>query len=174
MRNLRRRARGRGGFSLIEIVVVIAIVGLLVGVAVPLFSRSKQKAELRATANRLAGDFKTARVLAASGKADVPAWGAGVRAQMAGIRFISATQYAIFVDQDSQSNGGGTEADVEIVDIAANNEPFQFVAPPVQVRFKKSGTLVAPPDIDIFIRDTTTGDQRVVRVTYGGKASVFL
>ena len=169
-----RRSRGQRGFSLIEIVVTLGILGLLVGIAVPLFSRTREKAELRTAANRLVGDFKQARALAASGKADIQAWGQGVRAQMAGIRFINATQYAIFVDQDTQANGGATEADIEIVDIAPGNEPFQFVGPPAQVRFKKSGTLIAPPDVDIIVRNTDTGEQRVVRISYGGKASMFL
>lgn len=170
--NIRRRTRTKRGFSLLEIVVVIAIVSLLAGIAIPAFSRAKMKAQLRSTANRMVGDFKQARTLAASGKAGLAAWAADQRTQMAGIRFISATQYAIFIDNDNAANG--SEVDIEVVDIAANNEPFVFVGAPAEVRFKRTGTLVAPPDVDIIVQDTTTNEQRTVRITYGGKASVFL
>ena len=95
-------------------------------------------------------------------------------ARSAGIRFISATQYAIFVDQDGLDNGAGTEADVEVVDVTEGGVPFQFVTPPVSVRFRRNGTLTSAGDVDLTLEDTGTSERRVVRVTFGGKASVFL
>ena len=164
----------RRGFSLVELMVTMAILATIVAVAVPLFTRTKRKNELRYTAQRLSAHFAKARSLATSGKRDVPTWPAGTRARSAGIRFISATQYAIFVDQDGLDNGAGTEADVEVVDVTEGGVPFQFVTPPVSVRFRRNGTLTAAGDVDLTLEDTVTTERRVVRVTFGGKASVFL
>lgn len=165
--------RRNPGFTLLELVVVIAIISIILGIAIPMFSASKETSELRSIANQLVGNFKQAQALARSGKADVPVWPANTRAQAAGIRFISATQYAIFVDQDNLSNGAGSEADIEVVDIAPNGEPFAFVSPPAQVRFKKNGTLPTPPDITVTVRNTNTNQTKVVQVTYGGQASIL-
>ncbi|MCA9554786.1 MAG: prepilin-type N-terminal cleavage/methylation domain-containing protein [Myxococcales bacterium] len=168
----RKRARTARGFSLLEIVVVISIVGILAGIAIPAFGTLRQKAQLRSAANRLVGDFKEARVLAGSGRQNMPTWPANARVEMAGIRFISPTQYAIFADSDATANGN--EVLIRVVDITAYNDTFHFLPGPPEVRFRRSGTLVAPPDIDIFIRNSSTSDQRTVRVTYGGKVSIFL
>lgn len=168
-----RKDRSRRGFSLVELAVVIAIIAVILGIAIPMFSRSKSTSELRSVANQLVGDFRRAQALARAGKADVAVWGNGVRTQAAGIRFISATQYAIFVDRDAQNNGAATEADMEVVDIAANGEPLTFVSPPAQIRFRKNGTLPSPPDLQVTIRNTDTNQNKVVEVTFGGRARIL-
>ncbi|MCB9650636.1 MAG: prepilin-type N-terminal cleavage/methylation domain-containing protein [Deltaproteobacteria bacterium] len=156
----RKRARTARGFSLLEIVVVISIVGILAGIAIPAFGTLRQKAQLRSAANRLVGDFKEARVLAGSGRQNMPTWPANARVEMAGIRFISPTQYAIFADSDATANGN--EVLIRVVDITAYNDTFHFLPGPPEVRFRRSGTLVAPPDIDIFIRNSSSSEQRTV------------
>lgn len=92
---------------------------------------------------------------------------------MAGIRFLSPTRYAIFVDSDQVANGGGTEVVIAIVDIAPNGEPYQFVAAPAEIRFRRNGTLPAPPDMQIDILNTSSNLTKSVIVAYGGRASVL-
>lgn len=168
----RKRARTARGFSLMEIMVVVSIVALLAGIAVPAFTTLREKAQLRSTANRLVGDFKEARVLAGSGRQNMPTWLPTDRVEMAGIRFLpGATQYAIFADTDATLNGN--EVDIRVVDITTDATTFQFVLPPLEVRFRRVGTLVAPPDMNIVLQNTNTGEQRTVRVTYGGKVSIL-
>jgi prepilin-type N-terminal cleavage/methylation domain-containing protein len=47
----------RRGFSLIEMMVVIAIVGVLLSVAIPSWTRYRQNADLKTAARGIAGDF---------------------------------------------------------------------------------------------------------------------
>jgi len=167
----RPKRRGRG-FSVLEVMVVLGILAIVVGIAIPMFSSTREANGLRDAARRLAGNFKRAQALARSGKADVPTWAPGTRVRMAGIRFISPTQYAIFVDNDRLANGGGTEVDVEIVDIAPRGEPYTFVGAPAEVRFRRNGTLPNAADVPISIQNTSSNVTKVVTVTYGGRASV--
>lgn len=168
MKSIKRR-----GFSLIEIVVTVAILSILMGIAIPFLGASKQKTELRNTARKLVQNLKKAQIMARSGRANVPSWGANDRTAQAGVRFISSTQYAVFVDRDGLDNGGGSEADVEIVDLSNSGYPLEFASPPVSVRFNKNGTLSTTSDVDLTIQDTSTGERRIVRVTYSGKVSLF-
>lgn len=55
--------RAERGFSLIELILCVALVGILVKVALPKFSVSKHMG-VKAAARRIAGDFRFARHLA--------------------------------------------------------------------------------------------------------------
>jgi len=57
MRSLRRTGKGAAGFTLIEIAVVIAIIGLLVAIALPSFLGARQKA-YSAEVRQIASEWK--------------------------------------------------------------------------------------------------------------------
>jgi prepilin-type N-terminal cleavage/methylation domain-containing protein len=59
-----RRFRTGGGFSLPELLVVLTIVGLSVGVAVPLVSHQVRMLRIRGAAAQFAADLRAARMIA--------------------------------------------------------------------------------------------------------------
>jgi general secretion pathway protein H len=57
----------RGGFTLLEMVVVLALVGILVALVAPSFSRTIASGRLRSAASGVRGTFAKARALAIAG-----------------------------------------------------------------------------------------------------------
>jgi type II secretory pathway pseudopilin PulG len=60
------RNRGRGGFSAAELLVVVAMLGLLAAVSLPIFAATIKNARLSGAVRQLAGDIRSARSLAVS------------------------------------------------------------------------------------------------------------
>jgi type IV fimbrial biogenesis protein FimT len=63
--------RRNGGFTMIELMVTIAIVGILAAVAVPSFTESMARRRLEGTANELSADLQYTKSQAASVNAAV-------------------------------------------------------------------------------------------------------
>jgi type IV fimbrial biogenesis protein FimT len=63
--------RRNGGFTMIELMVVIAIVAILAAVAVPSFTESMARRRLEGVANELSADLQYAKSQAASVNANV-------------------------------------------------------------------------------------------------------
>src|SRR5688572_28921997 len=113
-----RRKRSERGFTLVEIIVAVAIVAILVAIAIPLFRSSRRKTDLQDVAPRLVGHLGQARGLAATGLTH-STWGPNQRTECAGLRIISASQYAVFIDADLLANGN--EVDAAIIDFGVNH-----------------------------------------------------
>jgi len=60
------RHRGSRGFSLVEALAVMAIVGVAMGISVPLVAARLKQAEIRAAANQFSVSLKAARMVAVS------------------------------------------------------------------------------------------------------------
>ena len=163
----------RAGFTLVEIMIVVAIVAIGAAIAVASMSRSQSKSDLRGAASDLVSMVKRARSLARSGAVPVTTWPANARTRTAGIRVITATRYVVFADNDDQANGAASEAVVEMVDLPTKYNGTMTIqeAPGFEVRFKANGTLTVPNDQTLTLLDASGGGQRTVTITFGGNAS---
>ena len=53
MKNIKNAQRGRAGFTLVEIMIVVAIIGLLAAIAIPNFIKARQTAQATSCLNNL-------------------------------------------------------------------------------------------------------------------------
>lgn len=196
-----KRAAHRRGFTLIEMLVAVAVIAIVAGLAVPNFFAQQRRAELGGRSRELVAAINLARGEAATGR-DVPGL-AGVPVVQTGIRFVSPSEYQVFVDDDNDSSNvtllraialdgsggsqpgggllsgkGGTTVRIESVTIGGVTE-----APPsgIEFRFRRNGTLTMPVDVSGFsnaidatirLRDPQTDQERVVDVTFAGQATI--
>jgi prepilin-type N-terminal cleavage/methylation domain-containing protein len=65
------RRRGQSGFTAVELLVVVAIIGIIVAVAVPLIAENVRQAKIRAAGDQFSMSLKAARMIAVSTHADV-------------------------------------------------------------------------------------------------------
>jgi prepilin-type N-terminal cleavage/methylation domain-containing protein len=61
---LSRVGAGKGGFSLIEVLIVLAVVGVTVAISLPVLSTTMNRRQAEGAAERLASDLREARSLA--------------------------------------------------------------------------------------------------------------
>lgn len=86
------------GFSLIEVIVVIAIICIVASLAMPPFFRWRTDAQLRGTASNLRGDLELAKIRA-------------VRENSFVAVSFSATNYTIWVDNGASAGDWIEDAD---------------------------------------------------------------
>jgi len=65
------KQRSQSGFTLAELLIVIALIGITVGIGIPLINEQVRIAEIRSTADRLAVHLRAARMIAVSQHRDV-------------------------------------------------------------------------------------------------------
>lgn len=155
---------------MMEMVVVVAVVGIVAAIAVPGLFRMSQRSALRASANTLVSALKLARTSAASGRASIPGWGANDRTLEAGVRFVSDTQYLVFVDRNRITDND--EGIVRTFDLVDDYPNFRLVGAPAEIRFQRNGMLTQPLNVDVLLRDQDTGHEYTVRATFGGRVEI--
>jgi prepilin-type N-terminal cleavage/methylation domain-containing protein len=64
MRRIQHRLRGQAGFTMIEAVIVVALMGLLAALTIPSFGRYRTRSHARSHAERVMGVLQTARAQA--------------------------------------------------------------------------------------------------------------
>ncbi|HEU18971.1 MAG TPA: prepilin-type N-terminal cleavage/methylation domain-containing protein [Deltaproteobacteria bacterium] len=87
----------RHGFTLIELIIVMALIGIMAGIATPLFNSYMKDERLRESVRNLKSDMELAKIRAVRANARVA------------VTFDTANnRYAIFIDDGA---GGGTAGD---------------------------------------------------------------
>ncbi len=164
--------RHQTGFTLTELAVVVTISAVLLAIAVPSLRAMSRGTELRSTARTLSNDIQRVRSFAVAGQQDFAGWTATQRTRQAGIRFVNATQYALFVDNDTESNGAASEVIVQIKTLA---DKMQMQCSSPEIRFERNGTLASGTvDQQITLTDSEYGTSATIRVFYGGKTEIGL
>lgn len=67
----RRRRRAEAGFSLVELLVVVAIVGAIIAMGIPLVNEQLRIAEVRSITDEIAVHLRAARMIAVSHHKDI-------------------------------------------------------------------------------------------------------
>ncbi|WP_242479115.1 GspH/FimT family pseudopilin [Lamprobacter modestohalophilus] len=106
-RRLKRRSQRQDGFTLVELIVVLAIGGLLLALTPPLITAALPGVELKAGARRAAGALRQTREIAVA---------SGIEATW--LVDIETGRYRI----EGQGRQGGLPDDIEIELIAAQDE----------------------------------------------------
>lgn len=135
----------QSGLTLIEIMIVIGIIAIFAGIAIPNFLSYMPKYRLNGAARQVMGDLMAARMKAVSLN------------HMVKVFFYSNYQYKICDDADNSGTVGDDEGDVQLRDIQREYS---------DVTFNSSN----PPDPVFSPRGTATNDTIILQNSSGSKA----
>jgi prepilin-type N-terminal cleavage/methylation domain-containing protein len=125
-----RAALGRAGFTLVELLVTVSIVGILAGLAIP----NMRNMTFRARATSVAGDLEALRVATLNYNANAHAWPAEVASG------VVPAELADYLPEGFSFSGNGYELDFENVPV-----PLGLPGAP-DVRLLIGASVTAPDD----------------------------
>ena len=151
------------GVTLLELIVVLAIFGIMMAIAVPYLRPATQQAELRAAAQELYGHFQRAKVEAA--KRNLP---------VAIIFTLSGTnKYVVFVDNNNDKVLDPAEQ--VLADISLGPQQIfsssTFPAGGTEAGFTPNG-LPSGGAGTVVIKDNNTGDSFALSISVAGNIAL--
>lgn len=165
--------RSSRGYTLIEMMVVIGIVGIVVAVAVPLSSKVRERSHFNSAIREYQGKLALARSMAVGAETH-PGWAApNNRIRSAGIRQISPTQYTVFIDNDLAPGG---EVDISVVDLVQARRSQISIVPAIPlIRMNNSGSLInsAVPVTIVFSDTQIPGRTKTLRLSLSGMSRIL-
>ena len=146
------------GFTLIELIIVIAIIAVFAGIAVPNFLSYMPKSRLNGAARQVMGDLMAARMKAVKLNHRVKVF------------FYSDHQYKICDDDDNNGTVVDGEGDVQLRDIQNEYSDVTLTksADPV---FQSRGT-VSPTTTITLSSTSDTGLTKYVKVAITGRVKI--
>jgi type IV fimbrial biogenesis protein FimT len=154
---MKRGTRGVGGVTLVELMIVVAIAGVLAAIAAPSFRTTLPRARLRSASLQLSNDLKLARLKCISGNFQTR------------IQFnTAASTYTRFLDTNRDGTFAAGEADISgrtmptgIAFVAGSTDP--------NVDFRPDGSAVGgsglTPNITVtLVNDLTPPENKTLNV----------
>jgi type IV fimbrial biogenesis protein FimT len=168
--------RQHTGFTLLELIIAVAIGGILLGLAVPSMQSLLSDSEMAATSNEFVHSLQTARSEAIKRAGQVGLCPStdplAAEPQCGGNNY--ATGWIVFVDSDG--NGLRGVADEVVVQAGARSPGFTFEPDNVftqRVYFGESGTSINPAGVplsgNIVISYGADEEMRTVRIAANGR-----
>jgi len=144
-----RLQAGQSGFTLIEMMIVIVVMGILLGIAIPAFSNWREREALRTACDTLMAHIKQARHLAHAMNRDVV------------FTINNASPYSYVFDN------GGSQSKTVRLDEYSNTLDFGTSTNVASLTFKSSSAMGAGT---VSIRSTKLGQQHAVKVNVIGRS----
>ena len=159
------RALNRRGYTIVELVVVVAVLAIVMAVSMPLFINYWQTSTLKAGAQELVAILNGARGLAI--KSNVPVC---VTSDGTSPSYGTKITYHLSTCTAAAWRGTGTASDGSIT----LSNAVQVMAPAASVVFTALGAASPPTGTsgDFKVRNSTTGQTATVRVASSGRINI--
>jgi type IV fimbrial biogenesis protein FimT len=161
---VRRLSRGRAGFTLVEVMIAVAILGVLVMLAIPFFRGALQEEHLSRATRSMVGDLNLARSYALA-QTQVPTGGPPFPVSNAGINVTGGASYDV-VAWDINNNVLILKT-VNLRQDDANTQLQIAVDVGTQVRFRSDGTPVAARNVQIT-DPSAANRQHLIQISLAG------
>ena len=153
------------GFTLLELLITLVIVGILVGLGVPAMSDWIQRSQVRAETQRYVGVLSTARATAIAKNQVISVSAAG--------NVDGGVDLLVFQDTGGEGNEAMVTADETLISSAGEvANLIVTVMPNGVISFDGSGRLMGGQTVQITVQDQEASLRRVIDVSLVGRTTV--